>query len=87
MLPFVFLIMFLTALFFTGVDTAIASLLDDFHEFQMIMSFLIMPLFFLSGALFPLQGLPQFVNTITGLNPLTYGVEITCKHNQLQFGY
>jgi ABC-2 type transport system permease protein len=66
---------FLIALFFTGLGTAIASTLDDFHGFQMIMNFLVMPLFFLSGALFPLDGLPKFIKILSYINPLTYGVE------------
>ena len=68
-------VMFLLALLFTGIGTAIASLLDDFHGFQMIMNFLVMPLFFLSGALFPLDNLPGFISVVSRCNPLTYGVD------------
>jgi ABC-2 type transport system permease protein len=75
MLPLAFLFMFVVALFFTGVGTAIASTLEDFHGFQMIMNFLVMPLFFLSGALFPLNDLPKLIDTLSRLNPLTYGVD------------
>lgn len=74
-LPVTFIIMFLIALLFTALGTAIASTIDDFHGFQLIMNFLIMPLFFLSGALFPLDNLPAIMNTISRLNPLTYGVD------------
>jgi ABC-2 type transport system permease protein len=74
-LPFSLIMMFLIALFFTGLGTAIASVMTDFHGFQLIMNFLIMPLFFLSGALFPLNGLPSIFKIITCLNPLTYGVD------------
>lgn len=70
-----FFTMFLIALFFTGLGMAIASSMSDFHGFQLIMNFLVMPLFFLSGALFPLNDLPGFINTISRLNPLTYGVD------------
>jgi ABC-2 type transport system permease protein len=69
------IIMFLIALFFTALGTAIASTLDDFHGFQLIMNFLVMPLYFLSGALFPLNGLPKIMILITRINPLTYGVD------------
>ena len=41
----------------------------------MIMNFLIMPIFFLSGALFPLDNLPPAVQTVTSFNPMTYGVD------------
>lgn len=69
------LVMFLTALLFTSLGTMIASLLDDIHGFQLIVNFLIMPLFFLSGALFPLQGLPPILSLISRLNPLSYGID------------
>lgn len=67
--------MFLIALLFTALGTAIASLLEDMHGFQLIMNFLVMPLFFLSGALFPLQGLPKVIGVIASINPLSYGVD------------
>lgn len=50
-------------------------MLQDFQGFQLIMNFLVMPLFFLSGALFPLQGIPPALKLITSFNPLTYGVD------------
>lgn len=69
------LIMGLTALLFTALGTAIASVLEDMQGFQLIMNFLIMPLFFLSGALFPLNGLPPILSIITRINPLSYSVD------------
>lgn len=69
------LIVFLVAVFFTAVGTAIASLLEDMQGFQLIMNFLVMPVFFLSGALFPLQGLPPAIAAVTRIDPLTYGVD------------
>ena len=73
--PLILLVMILIALLFTALGTAIASVLEDMHGFQLIMNFLVMPLFFLSGALFPLEGLPKTIGTITRFNPLTYGVD------------
>jgi ABC-2 type transport system permease protein len=70
-----FIFMFLTAIFFTGLGISIASSLSDINGFQLIMNFLVQPVFFLSGALFPLQGLPPFMSFITALDPLTYGVD------------
>ncbi len=75
LLPVAILIMALIALLFTALGTAIASLLEDMQGFQMIMNFLVMPLFFLSGALFPLQGLPEAIILFSSLNPLSYGVD------------
>lgn len=74
-LPLALLFMFLIALLFTALGTAIASVLEDMHGFQLIMNFLVMPLFFLSGALFPIENLPAAVNTLVKLNPLSYGVD------------
>ncbi len=61
-------------MFFTGLGTAIASLLEDMQGFQLIMNFLIMPFFFLSGAPFPLAG-TGVLAAIAGFNPLSYGVD------------
>ena len=47
----------------------------SFEGFQTIMSFIIMPTFFLSGALFPLTNAPAWLQTLSSLNPLTYGVD------------
>ncbi|EKE14053.1 MAG: hypothetical protein ACD_12C00692G0002 [uncultured bacterium] len=74
-LPLFLIVMFLIALLFTALGTIIASMLEDFHGFQLIMNFLVMPLFFLSGALFPLDELPKLLASITKINPLTYGVD------------
>jgi ABC-2 type transport system permease protein len=67
--------MFLIALFFTALGTAIASVLEDMQGFQLIMNFLVMPIFFLSGALFPLSGLPDILVLVASIDPLSYGVD------------
>ena len=67
--------MVLIAVMFTALGTAIASMLSDFQGFQMIMNFLVMPIFFLSGALFPLTGLPRALDLIARIDPLSYGVD------------
>lgn len=74
-LPGALIFMFLVALLFTSLGTAIGSILDDMQGFQLIMNFLIMPLFFLSGSLFPLPALPDLLRVITLIDPLTYGVD------------
>ncbi len=68
-------IMLLVALLFTAFGTAIGSVLEDMQGFQLIMNFLLMPLFFLSGALFPLNGLPEALTVIAAVDPLSYGVD------------
>jgi ABC-2 type transport system permease protein len=74
-IPTAVFFMFLIAILFTALGTAVASVLEDMQGFQLIMNFLIQPLFFLSGALFPLEGLPRFMDYITAVNPLSYGVD------------
>ena len=69
------LVMLLVGTMFTALGTAIASQLEDMQGFQLIMNFLVMPLFFLSGAIFPLSGLPSFLITITKFDPLSYGID------------
>ena len=63
------------ALLFTALGTAIASVLNDMQGFQLIMNFLVMPMFFLSGSLFPLEGLPKALHIITLVDPVTYAVD------------
>lgn len=75
MLPIALLFMFLIAVLFSALGTAIASLLEDMPAFQLIINFVVMPIFFLSGALFPLAGLPNALNVVIKLNPLSYGVD------------
>lgn len=75
MLPVALIIIFLVALLFTSLGTAIASQLEDMQGFQIIMNFLVMPVFFLSGALFPLSNLPKVMEIVTKIDPLTYGID------------
>jgi ABC-2 type transport system permease protein len=74
-LGFGLIFMFLIAIFFSGLGLTIASRMKDMHGFQLIMNFLIMPIFFLSGALFPLKDLPPAIYFISMIDPLTYGVD------------
>lgn len=74
-LPLALLFMFLIALFFTAFGTALASKLEDMQAFPLIINFLVMPIFFLSGALFPLDNLPKVLYFITRIDPLTYGID------------
>ncbi len=74
-LPLTLVFMFLIAVLFTAFGTALASQLNDMQSFPLIMNFLVMPLFFLSGAMFPLEGLPRGMALVTALNPLSYGVD------------
>ncbi len=74
-LPLALMFMTLIAIVFAGLGTAIGSVLKDMQGAQLIMNFLIMPIFFLSGALFPLSNLPTALTVATRLDPLSYGVD------------
>ena len=88
LLPLAFVLMFLTALLFSALGMSIASLLSDMQGFQLIMNFMVMPIFFLSGALFPMEGLPKILNVIVRFNPLAYGVDGIrgCLGGAISFG-
>ncbi len=73
--PLAFVFMALIGVVFAGLGTAIGSTLKDMQGFQMVMNFLVMPIFFLSGALYPLGDLPTGLAVATRLDPLSYGVD------------
>lgn len=70
-----FVFTFLVSVLFASLGTVIASMMEDMQGFQLIMNFLVMPLIFLSGAFFPVSGLPKAIEIITKVNPLTYGID------------
>ena len=67
--------MILTCATFTGFGLILATKLGDTEGFMSIMNLIIMPIFFLSGAFFPLAAMPAGVRYIMYVNPLTYGVD------------
>jgi ABC-2 type transport system permease protein len=73
--PLGFAFMALIAIVFAALGTSIGSSLQDMQGFQLIMNFLVLPIFFLSGALFPLNNLPKALSFVTRLDPLSYGVD------------
>lgn len=75
LLPLAFVFLLFIAVMFTALGTALASLLSDFQGFQLIMNFLVMPIFFLSGAIFPLTNVPRALQIMASLDPLSYGVD------------
>jgi ABC-2 type transport system permease protein len=70
-----FVFMGLIAIVFAALGTIIGSGLKDMQGFQLVMNFLVMPIFFLSGALYPLADLPAALTVATHLDPLSYGVD------------
>lgn len=69
------LVMLLSAFALTSLGLALASRMPSMESFQMIMNFLIIPMWMLSGAFFPLQGVPAWMETLMRVNPLTYAVD------------
>jgi ABC-2 type transport system permease protein len=74
-LPIALVFMFLIAVLFTAIGTAIGSNLQDMQGFPLVMNFLVMPLFFFSNALFSVAGLPKPLQAVIHLNPLSYGID------------
>ncbi len=75
LVPFALSVMFLIATLFTALGSLIGTRIEDMQGFQLIMGFLVMPMFFLSGALFPLDNVPSAMVFIARLDPLSYGVD------------
>lgn len=75
LIPVALVFMVLMAILFTALGTALASVLSDMQGFQMIINFLVMPMFFLSGALFPLNNVPGPMAILAAIDPLSYGVD------------
>ena len=69
------LVMFLTASLFSAFGIAVASFVTDMQGFQLVLNFLVMPMFFLSGALFPLTHIPLLLRALATIDPLSYGVD------------
>ena len=75
MVPVAIGFMVLIGILFTALGTAVASLLSDFQGFQLVMNFLVMPIYFLSGALYPLRHAPPVLEAVARIDPLAYGVD------------
>jgi len=69
-------LMVLVSLGLVGIGISIGSLMNTIEGFQLVVNFIIMPMFFLSGALFPLKDLPTILRVVTYFNPMTYNVEL-----------
>lgn len=74
-IPVALLFMALIAVVFAALGAVIGASIDEMQSFQLVMNFLVMPIFFLSGALYPLKGLPAVLAALTRIDPLTYGVD------------
>jgi len=74
-IPLAAVFLALIAITFVGFGIALASQFSDSEGFSLIVQFIVFPLFFLSGAIYPIEGLPTVVQYLALVNPLTYGVD------------
>jgi ABC-2 type transport system permease protein len=74
----------------TSLGILIAARLTSFDGFNIIMNFLVMPMLFLSGAMYPVTAMPPALRHLTLINPLTYGIDafkhVLLKHGQPPLG-
>ena len=71
----VLLLIFLASFALTSLGLLIASRMESHEGFNLIINFLVMPMFLLSGAFFPIQGLPVWMRSVVAVNPLSYAVD------------
>ncbi|MDI6817374.1 MAG: ABC transporter permease [Actinomycetota bacterium] len=75
-LALAFLIMFMIAFSMTSFGILIAARMHTHEGFQVVVNFILLPMFFLSGAMFPVsEGLPVWMQALVRVNPLSYGVD------------
>lgn len=72
---FALLFMLLISITFIGLGLVFASWMRDMQGYGLVMNFVIFPLFFLSGALYPLENFPAWLRALSFLDPLTYGID------------
>lgn len=71
----IFFVMLLLSFAISGIGLFIASLMKTTESFGIVMQVLIFPMFFLSGAFFPLTNVPKWMEILAKINPLSYGVD------------
>ena len=69
-------LMFFISFTISGIGIIIAARMESFEGFNLIINFIIMPMFLLSGAIFPITNLPSWLSVAVNINPLSYGVDI-----------
>jgi len=82
-IPFTIAIAFVLSFCISALGIVIATFFENLESFSAIMNFIVMPMFFLSGAMYPVQKLPEVLKFVAHLNPLTFGVD-ALKHSILQ---
>ena len=75
LVPVAILILSLLSLAIASFSSGIGSFVQDMQGFQAINQFLVFPLYFLSGALYPLTGIPDWLRIVAEFNPMSYAVD------------
>jgi ABC-2 type transport system permease protein len=75
MIPVAILILFALSIAIACFSSGIGSFVQDMQGFQAINQFLVFPLYFLSGALYPLTGVPTWLRYVAEFNPISYAVD------------
>lgn len=78
-IPFAIAIAFLLAFCISSLGIIIATFYESMESFSAIMNFIVMPMFFLSGAMYPVKNLPDILKWVSKINPLTFGID-ALKH-------
>jgi ABC-2 type transport system permease protein len=78
-------VVFFLSLGIVSIGLIIGSIMESPEGFGLIVSFVAYPLFFLSGALFPIENLPSWLSLFVYLDPVTYGVD-ALRHIILEAG-
>lgn len=78
-IPYAIAVSFLLAFCISSLGIIIATFYESMESFSAIMNFIVMPMFFLSGAMYPVQKLPDVLKLISKINPLTFGID-ALKH-------
>lgn len=73
--PFTFGFMAMLSTSIVGFSAGIGAIMDDMNGFVAVNNFLLIPLFFLSSALFPLDKVPEAIKIIASFNPISYAVD------------
>ena len=83
------LVVVILAISLASFSSGLGAIVNDFQGFQAINQFIIFPLFFLSGALYPLTDAPRFLKDIAAVNPISYAVDALRESmlGTVHFGY
>ena len=71
----IFFLMFVSGFGFIGLSLIFGSRITYLEQFMVVMMVLIMPMWFLSGGLYPLESMPEWMKVIASINPMTYATE------------